>query len=373
MSWVPRFPEVKAHLKLSNGDFGIILSTGSIGALLALVTIGHFVNQFGTRIFLLVSATGFCVSIAAIVNIRSEWLFLICNMAIGFFISVFNISINAQSLAAQSELQVLLLPKTAGSWSTGALCSILLNSFLVTRVSISVHIGIIQIFCLIGMYLEFVKILPHLVTPTLARKSIRMTLLKALRFRVNWLFAVVMLLAIQMEFSMGDWATIYAREELGSRPEYASLPYLVFLGFMILGRLNIHRFTHRYSTAQLLKIGALVGGGGYSIGLTLSHFFKGNLGLTYSSFLLALACSGLGSSFMAPLFVNAAQKRSAESDAVLIGQIGVLNISMVFVVKGLISGVAQLANLYIALLVPGFMLLAVVYFSTIMSRTGIDD
>ena len=33
MSWVPRFPEVKANLQLSNGQFGSLLSLGSIGNL----------------------------------------------------------------------------------------------------------------------------------------------------------------------------------------------------------------------------------------------------------------------------------------------------------------------------------------------------
>ena len=60
MSWVPRFPEVKANLGLNNGDFGILLSMGGAGALLALFTVGHFVNQFGTRKFLPLSALGFC-------------------------------------------------------------------------------------------------------------------------------------------------------------------------------------------------------------------------------------------------------------------------------------------------------------------------
>ena len=32
MAWVPRFPEVKANLGLSNGQFGTLISTGSFGA-----------------------------------------------------------------------------------------------------------------------------------------------------------------------------------------------------------------------------------------------------------------------------------------------------------------------------------------------------
>ena len=103
MSWVPRFPEVKANLGLDNGDFGILLSMGGAGALLALFTVGHFVNQFGTRKFLPLSALGFCLSIGLIVHLQSPWMFVLCNIAIGCFVSAFHISINAQSLAAQRQ------------------------------------------------------------------------------------------------------------------------------------------------------------------------------------------------------------------------------------------------------------------------------
>ena len=49
MSWVPRFPEVKANLQLSNGQFGSLLSLGSIGNLTSLLIVGHLVHKFGAR------------------------------------------------------------------------------------------------------------------------------------------------------------------------------------------------------------------------------------------------------------------------------------------------------------------------------------
>ena len=49
MSWVPRFPEVKANLKLTNGEFGSLVSMGAIGNLVALLTVGHLVHKYGAR------------------------------------------------------------------------------------------------------------------------------------------------------------------------------------------------------------------------------------------------------------------------------------------------------------------------------------
>ena len=49
MSWVPRFPEVKAALHLTNGGFGSLISSGAIGSLISLLTIGQVVHRIGVR------------------------------------------------------------------------------------------------------------------------------------------------------------------------------------------------------------------------------------------------------------------------------------------------------------------------------------
>ena len=47
MAWVPRFPEVKANLGLSNGQFGTLISTGTLGALAtALGAVAHALQKY---------------------------------------------------------------------------------------------------------------------------------------------------------------------------------------------------------------------------------------------------------------------------------------------------------------------------------------
>ena len=49
MSWIPRFPEIKAHLSLSNGEFGTLISTGAFGAVASLFLTGHMVHKYGVK------------------------------------------------------------------------------------------------------------------------------------------------------------------------------------------------------------------------------------------------------------------------------------------------------------------------------------
>lgn len=368
MSWVPRFPEVKANLDVNNGYFGILLSVGGIGAILALATVGNLINHFGVKVFLPMSALGFCLMIFITVHIHQEVLFVLCNIALGWLIATFNIAINAQALSIQEKMKKLLLPKTAGTWSCGALTAILLSSLIVDRVSLSLHIGVVQVICLVGIVTQLIKIAPHFMEPGSANTSFSYSLFTVRRFKIDWPFYIAMLMAIQMEYSMADWATIYAQEDLKISPKFSALPYLVFLGFMIIGRLNVHRVFERFTAKELFNFGALIGGGGYCAGVLLSDWINPSNPLAYWSFLLALACSGLGTSFMAPLFLNIAQARSNESFAAVIGQMGLMNIAMVSVVKLFISWVTQVGGLTVGLLIPGIMLISLIFFTHVMSE-----
>ena len=368
MSWVPRFPEVKANLDVNNGYFGILLSLGGIGAILALATVGNLINHFGVSVFLPATALGFCLLIFITVNIKQELFFIICNISIGWLIATFNIALNAQALSIQGKINKLLLPKTAGVWSCGALGAILLSSLIVDRVSLGLHIGVIQVICLVGIGTQLIKIAPHFIEPGSANTSFSYSLFAVRKFKVDWPFYIAMLMAIQMEYSMADWATIYAQEDLQISPKFSALPYLVFLGFMIIGRLNVHRVFERFTTTELFNFGALIGGGGYCAGVLLSHWLSPTNPLAYWSFLLALAFGGLGTSFMAPLFLNIAQARSQESFAAVIGQMGLMNIAMVSIVKLFISWVTQVGGLMWGLLIPGLMLISLIFFTHVMNE-----
>jgi len=49
MSWIPRFPEVKEALKLTNGGFGSLISTGALGSLISLLTVGYVVHKSSSQ------------------------------------------------------------------------------------------------------------------------------------------------------------------------------------------------------------------------------------------------------------------------------------------------------------------------------------
>ena len=63
--------------------------------------------------------------------------------------------------------------------------------------------------------------------------------------------------------------------------------------------------------------------------------------------------------------MNAANTRSKFPSSVVIGQIGVINILLIFILRWVVAWTAQATSLSIALLIPAIMLLTVPYFAKI--------
>jgi fucose permease len=258
------------------------------------------------------------------------------------------------------------MPRSAGSWSMGALATIVLSGFLTTRVPLGWHIDILMGLSLLVMIYLLHKIAPYELAGNSAPDE-NYSLTKILRsFKVNWPVSIGLLMGAQLEFSSGDWATIYSKENLSLSPGIATLPYIIFISAMISGRLSIHRLAERYPLEKLVKLGGLVGGSVFVIGLTLSNLLReSSPSLAFICVCLGFLVGGMGSSCLIPLFMNAANRQSDSPGGVVIGQLGVINNILTFLVKAIIAWTAQWLSLPIALLIPGLMLMAVSFFAKV--------
>ena len=75
MALAPRFPELKANLNLGNGQFGSILSTGSIGSIISLLTMGHVVHRYGNKIIYFTSIITIMLCLFVLVHTTSSAIF----------------------------------------------------------------------------------------------------------------------------------------------------------------------------------------------------------------------------------------------------------------------------------------------------------
>ena len=114
MSWIPRFPEVKKNLELSNGEFGTYLSIGATGTVVAMLSTGHLVQKYGSKVVLIFSALTMCIAASTLVHLPSPLIFIFVNMVNGGSIAAFNIAINAQAFHAQDRAGEMIISRQHG-------------------------------------------------------------------------------------------------------------------------------------------------------------------------------------------------------------------------------------------------------------------
>jgi len=367
MSWVPRFPEVKANLDLSNGEFGTYLSLGSVGAVIAMLSSGHFVHKFGAKPVLIISTLSMCLSISIVVHLQSTPVFIIVNMINGGSIAAFNIALNAQAFHAQDRSGELILSRQHGYWTIGAVATAIFSGFMVEFVGIALHINVLSVVVFFIILSIIKKLEPEMIKPSPEDDSDFGLKDLFTSFRIDHLVSAALVCGIMVEFSTADWSAIYAKETIGVRGSLATIPYILTFTAMIVARLGQHRITPYVSLRQQIKYGSVIGGVGF-IGFILASSLLVDHSKTaaYICTLIGFSIGGLFSAILSPTFFTAANKRSSQPSAVVVGQMGVTNAILTLIVKTIIAWTAQLTgSIAVAMIIPGLMLISVAFMSRV--------
>ena len=362
MSWVPRFPELKAFLGVNNGIFGSMLSVGAFGSLISLLIVGHLVDHFGAKRILVFGFTLLSFAFITIVHVRGHVLFVILNILVGFAISTLHIANNAQAFHDQERGGKNLVVSAAGYWSAGSLLSTLLSMYLIDRISLQMHITVLFIvtwvLTIICVYLR-----KDTLVPANRHENVRKSIFFDLkRFNFDWMINFGMIFGIMLEFSIGDWTSIFAKENGGISATWAPLPFMFFTIFMIVGRISINRLRKRFKIASLVKFGGALAGSSFIIGIWTVHMF-GLLGLVIS-----FSLAGLGSSYIGPSFLNTANNRIDLPASIVIGQVSAVNVVLSWILKQIVAFLAQVAGLQIALTLPALLAISVGLFARVFKQ-----
>jgi MFS family permease len=368
MAWVPRFPEVKANLGLSNGQFGTLISTGTLGALASLFLTGHIVHKFGTKIVILTNTFLMSAALISIVQTKSPTLFLIFNVILGWGISGYHIAVNAQAFNSIERVKGLTIARLHGMWALGALTTAVLSGLIVGYVGLALHIGGVAVIMAVLIFTSINKLNPVLVKPNEDSEEHLPIRTLFTSFRVDWLVSGGLLCAVFLEFATGDWSAIFTKERIGVSAGLAALPYIFFMIAMIAGRLGANKITKRFHIHHTVRFLSFSGGTGFIVFLAIAV----NIPSEHKYWALVATClaftfAGAGSSLLAPTFYTAGNRRSALPSAVVVGQMGVVNNTAVFILKACVAWTAEFSgSLAIALVIPALMLIATAFFAKVL-------
>ena len=364
MCWIPRFPEVKENLGLDNGAFGSLMSTGAIGAFFGLLTVGHIIHRYGALKVTIASILTLFSSLATLVHIHSTLPFLIFNILFGFGITAVHVCLNSQSFHFLERSSINLVITTAGYWSIGSLSTAIFSGLLIGRVGLAAHIDVLCLVLTIVMISMVLRLREVLILPN--QNSDHDYTVKEIftSFKIDWPVSLGMASVVYLEFAIGDWGTIFTKDRLNLSGGLSTAPFIVFTATMIVGRLLIGRLLARAPIDVWVKRAVIFGGAGFGICIIVAtHLPVTMKWWSYGLFIIGFAMAGLGSSFAAPSFFAAANRRSQAPSAVVVGQFGVVNTVLTFVIKWIVAWTIQLTgSIALAMMIPAAMMLASVFF-----------
>jgi len=362
----PRMPDIKYNLGVSNGTLGVLLSSGPIGALVSLLTMGHIVHRIGVKSVLLVSTFTMYGTLAIMVHLHNPVIYLILNLMCGAAWSSYHIAINAQAFHRQKDSGQTIIPFMHGFWTAGALGSAVVASLVARTIPITWHVDTLVTVDFIVTIFVIYLLRNVLLQGREITDSDGVVTLKdiAKSFKIDWFISIAVLCSQTLETMLGDWGSIFAREEIGVNASLAVLPYIFFMGGMIFGRISFGPLSKRWSEQRLIRIFPLVGGLTFSIFMYTGYLVSKNHQLLgFAIVVFAFLVGGVGISFLGPLFLAIAGRRSDRPSGVIVAEIGALNQILNFAVRVVLAWTIHIIGLPLMLVIPALMLAAVTFFA----------
>ncbi|GAA2528082.1 MFS transporter [Rarobacter incanus] len=288
---LPRYPEIKASLGLSNTSFGIAVAAFPVGAMVAGLAAGVLIRRFGSAKVAVAGTilTGLGVLLAGVAP--SFAILALGLFAGGAMDSITDVAQNAHGLRVQRLYGRSILNSFHAVWSIGAVTggamaagAIALHLQLWVHLTISAVVftvvAIIALrFCLTGPDSEAAtEDSSERLGKAIARTAGRPI---ALTMAALVLIAVV---ATMVEDAGNSWAALYLSSDLGAAAGVAAIGYIALTGAQFIGRLLGDRMVDRFGQRAVARAGGLIVLAGMGTALAFPSLIGTILGFAAAGF-----------------------------------------------------------------------------------------
>ena len=365
MGWVPRIPEIKDAIGLSNGAFGFVLIGSTFGSITGAQLAGRLMHTYGSQRTILVGVLIMPAGLAgmALSTNAVALFFTLYTMGLGY--ALIDMCYNYQGTVVEKILGRRHMSSFHAMWSTGAFLTTVVGGLITRQVSPRANLLAIAAISVIA-YLIAARFLlssaidghkgedEHEAKIPLFGKSV-MPL---------WLLGVGLLASLVGEGAASDWGAILLRDEMGYEKGVYASAFASFSLAMIVSRFLGDRALDHFGPARLVKLGGYFGGIIWGVAMAIAI----PLSATYSTTALVIVnigfvAAGLGIGPMFPAFILAATKIPGIAPAVAISRVGVIGIAGFFFGPTVTGVISQFTNLSIGMIYPVAMLILSGYLS----------
>jgi MFS family permease len=341
---VPRYPDLKAALDLSNTELGTAVGAAALGGLLAGPLAGALVARFGSVRVAPISTLCLAASVA-LIGLAPSWAALAAVLFLmGAADSVADLAVNAHGLRVERRYGRSILNSLHGIWSIGAVLGGATGAAATgLAVPLFWHLAAMAV-VFAGLAWAVARfMLPGRdgqdapAGPEGTRGALRW-------WRVGpavLAMGLIAAMAVSMEDAGATWAAVYLREDLGAAAAVSGLGFIALQGLQTVGRLLGDAVVTRFGDRAVAFAGAALAGSAMLLALALP---------TAVGTVFAFGAVGLGIGTLIPAAMRAADAVPGIPRG--LGLAAVSTVTRVALLAGppLVGLVADAAGLRVALL-----------------------
>jgi MFS family permease len=298
---LPRFPEIKADLGLSNAAYGASVAAFSAGALVSGLTAGALIRRFNSSRVAVIATLGIASFVFAAAIAPSPALFAAALFVGGAADSVTDVAQNAHGLRVQRVYGRSIINSLHAVWSVGAMLGAgMAAGAIALHIPVAVHLGV-SAAVFIGVALAAYPFLlkgrdqsehPAAGLGTATRPGLRV-------YGALALLVVIAIGGAVVEDAGSSWAALYIGGGLGAAGAVAALGYVALLGFQFIGRITGDALVDRFGERAVTRGGGLLVAAGMGVALAFP---------SVPGTLAGFAAAGLGAATVIPAAMHGANR-----------------------------------------------------------------
>lgn len=300
---LPRYPQIKAELGLSNASLGTAIAAFPLGALLAGLAAGTLIHRFrSSRVG--VVGTVLMAAMILLVGLAPSWWFLAACLFVGGALdAIVDVAQNAHGLRVQRLYGRSILNSFHAIWSIGAVLGGLMGSAAAgLEVPLPVHLGVSGALFSAVVLLIYRLLLPG---PEAAERddsapvaaSGRKVPARAIGILVA--LGVLACCGTVVEDAGASWSALYLTGGLGAAAAMAGLGLVALQGMQFVGRILGDRLTDRFGKRAVARTGGVI----TALGMGLALAFP-----TTVTTLIGFGAAGLGVATLVPAAMHTADE-----------------------------------------------------------------
>ncbi|MBW0106653.1 MFS transporter [Pseudonocardia sp. KRD-291] len=269
---IPRYPQIKESLGLSNTAMGVAVAAFPLGALLAGLAAGVLVARFRSARVATFGMAGIGIGVV-LVAVSPTWALLAAAMFLaGAADAIVDVAQNAHGLRVQRRYGRSILNSFHALWSVGAVLGGLMGSAAAgLAVPLPLHLGVSSVISVVVAAAVYPLLLPgpeddERTDPVPAGRRPWSGLSPRVLVLIG-AFGLVAICGTLVEDSGQTWAAIYLQGSLGAAAAVAGLGFVALQGAQFVGRLLGDRMVDRFGQRAMARTGGLLVAAGMGLAL----------------------------------------------------------------------------------------------------------